>query len=367
MLTTGVPNIISLGVGEPDFTPPPHVLEAVKQALDQGCTHYTPTTGIPELREALAEKARHEYGLSYDPASEILVTVGGTQAIYTALQALINPRDEVLIPDPGFLCYQPAVCLAVGTPVFLPLLEENEFSMRTEDVISHITDKTRMLILNSPNNPTGAVYSHNDLAKIAKVAVERDLLVISDEVYEKITYDGARHYCFASFPNMRERTLVVGSFSKSYAMTGFRVGYVYGPKELVSSLILTHQYSVACVDGPAQYGATAALKGPQKQIKTMVAEFDRRRRFMHSRLNEISGFSCSLPKGAFYIFANIKDLKKPSEKVAEFLVNKAHVITVHGSAFGKHGEGYLRFSYATAYDKIEEALNRIEKVVKTMK
>jgi aminotransferase len=362
-----VPNTISLGVGEPDFTPPPHVLEAVKQALDQGCTHYTPTTGIPELREALAEKAKHEYGLCYDSASEILVTVGGTQAIYTALQSLINPGDEVLIPDPGFLCYQPAVCLAGGRPVFLPLLEEDEFSLCAEDVISHITDKTRMLILNSPNNPTGAVLSHGDLARIAKVVAERDLLVISDEVYEKIMYDGARHYCSASFPHMRERTLVVGSFSKSYAMTGFRVGYVYGPKELIAPMMLTHQYSVACVDGPAQYGATAALKGPQKTVKTMVAEFDRRRRLIHSRLNEINGFSCSLPKGAFYIFANIKDLRMPSEKVAEFLVKKAHVITVHGSAFGEHGEGYLRFSYATAYNKIEEALDRVERAVKTMK
>ena len=366
-LTTGVPNMISLGVGEPDCTPPPHVLEAVKQALDQGFTHYTPTTGIPELREALTEKAKREYGLSYDPASEILITVGGTHAIYTSLQSLINPGDEVLIPDPGFLCYHPAVCLAGGKPVFLPLLEKDKFSLRAEDVISHITNKTRMLILNSPNNPTGAVLSHDDLTKIARVAVECDLLVISDEVYEKITYDDAKHFCFASFPKMRERTLVVGSFSKSYAMTGFRVGYIYGPKELIAPLMLTHQYSVACVDGPAQYGAAAALKGPQKPIKTMVAEFDRRRRFMHSRLNEISGFSCSLPKGAFYIFANIMDLKMPSEKVAEFLVNKAHVITVHGSAFGKHGEGYLRFSYATAYDKIEEALDRIEKAIKTMK
>jgi aminotransferase len=366
MLATEVPSIISLGVGEPDFTPPPHVLDAVKQALDKGYTHYASTAGIPELREALAEKAKHEYGLSYDSASEILVTVGGTQAIYTALQSLINPGDEVLIPDPGFLCYQPAVCLAGGKPVFFPLLEKENFSLRVEDVISHVTSKTRVLILNSPSNPTGAVFSHDDLAKIAEVAVERDLLVISDEVYEKITYDGVKHYCFASLPSMRERTLVVGSFSKSYAMTGFRVGYVYGPKELIAPIMLTHQYSVACVDGPAQYGAAAALKGPQESIRTMIAEFDRRRRLVHSRLNEINGFSCSLPKGAFYVFANITDLKKPSEKVTEFLVNKAHVITVPGSAFGKNGEGYLRFSYATAYNKIEEALNRIEKVVKSM-
>lgn len=367
MLATSVPNVISLGVGEPDFTPPPHVLEAVKQALDHGCTHYAPTTGIPELTKALAGKARREYGLSYDPANEILVTVGGTQAIYTAIQSLINPGDEVLVPDPGFLCYQPAVNLAGGKPVLLPLREEDKFSLRTEDVISHITDKTRMLILNSPNNPTGAVFSRDSLMKIAKIVDERDLLVISDEVYEKITYDGAKHYCFASLPNMRDRTLVVGSFSKTYAMTGFRVGYVYGPQELIAPMMLTHQYSVACVDGLAQYGAIAALEGPQKFVKSMVAEFDRRRRFMSSRLNEIDGFSCALPRGTFYIFANIKGLKMRSEKVAEFLVKKAQVVTVHGSAFGQHGEGYLRFSYATAYNKLEEALDRIEKAIEHKK
>lgn len=359
--------MISLGVGEPDFTPPKHVLEATKQALDKGFTHYTPTTGIPELREALVEKAKHDYGLSYDPENEILVTIGGTQAIYTALQALVNNGDEVLIPDPGFLCYEPAVLLAGGTPVFLPLLEKNGFTLREEDVTSHITKKSRMLIINSPNNPTGAVFSHNNLAKLAKVAVERDMLVISDEVYEKITYDDGRHHCLATFPGMRERTLVVGSFSKTYAMTGFRVGYVYGPKELIAPMILMLQYSVACVDGPAQYAAAEALKGPQRFVKEMVSEFDRRRRFLHSRLNEIEGFRCGLPKGAFYIFANIKDFKMSSEKFAELLVNQAHVITVHGSAFGKHGEGYLRFSYATAYDKIEEALNRIERVAKSVR
>ncbi len=364
MLAASMPNIISLGVGEPDFAPPPHVLEAVKQALDQGRTHYTPTNGVPQLTEALAEKAKSEYGLSYDPTSEILVTVGGTQAIFTAVQSLINAGDEVLIPDPGFLCYQPSVSLAGGKPVFIPLLEENKFSLRAEDVISHITDKTRMLILNSPNNPTGSVLSHADLVKVAKIADERDLLVISDEVYEKITYDRTKHYCFASLPNMRERTLVVGSFSKTYAMTGFRIGYVYGPKTLIAPMMLTHQYSVACVDGPAQYGAVAALKGPQKLVKSMIAEFDRRRRFMHSRLNEIAGFTCDLPRGAFYIFANIKGLKMRSEDMADFLVKKAHVVVVHGSAFGQHGEGYVRFSYATAYDKIEEALNRIEKSIK---
>jgi len=361
------PDAISLGVGEPDFTPPPNVLQAVKTALDKGMTHYTPTMGIPELREALVEKARRDYGLSYDFESEVLVTVGGTQAIFLALQVLINPGDEVLIPDPGFLCYEPSVLMAGGTPVFMPLVEENGFKIEEEDVISQITDKTRLMIINSPNNPTGAVLSHDDLAKLAKLAVERDMIVISDEVYEKITYDDARHFCLSTFPRMRERTLVVGSFSKTYAMTGFRVGYVYGPKELMMPMMLAHQYCVACVDGPAQYAAVEALNGPQGFIQEMVSEFNRRRRLLHSRLNEIDGFSCSLPKGAFYIFANVKAFEMSSEKFAELLVNQGHVITVPGSAFGKRGEGYIRFSYATAYEKIEEALNRITDVVKAVR
>lgn len=366
-LTQNVPDVISLGVGEPDFTPPKHVLEAAKLALDKGRTHYPPTTGILGLREALAEKARHDYDLSYDPDSEILVTVGGTQAVFLALQALINPGNEVLIPDPGFLCYEPSVLMAGGTPVYMPLLEKNGFKVDEEDVISQITKKARMMIVNSPNNPTGAVLSHGDLARLAKLAEERDMLVISDEVYEKITYDDARHFCLATFPGMRERTLVVGSFSKTYAMTGFRVGYVYGPKALISPMMLVHQYCVACVDGPAQYAALEALRGPQAFVTEMVSEFDRRRRLLHSGLNEIEGFRCSLPKGAFYIFANIEGFWMPSEKLAELLVSQGRVVTVPGSAFGKRGEGYLRFSYATAYEKIEEALNRIANVAKAVR
>jgi len=355
-----------LGVGEPDFTPPQHILEAAKLALDKGKTHYPPTTGIQELREALAEKAKRDYALSYDPDTEILVTIGGTQAIFLAMQALINPGDEVLIPDPGFLCYEPSVLMAEGRPAFVPLLEKNDFRIKEEDVISQITKRSRMMTINSPNNPTGAVLSHDDLARLAKLAVERDLLVISDEVYEKITYDDVRHFCMATFPRMRERTLVVGSFSKTYAMTGFRVGYVYGPKELIMPLMLVHQYCVARVDGLAQYAALEALRGPQGFIREMVSEFDRRRRLLCARLNEIEGFQCSLPKGAFYIFANIEGFKMLSDKLAELLVRQARVVTVPGSAFGMRGEGYLRFSYATAHDKIEEALNRIAKVARAV-
>jgi aminotransferase len=359
-----MPEAISLGLGEPDFVPPKHVLDAVKQALDEGKTHYTLTMGLPELREALAKRAKHEYGLTYDPETEILVTVGGTQAIHLALMAFVNPGDEVLIPDPGFVCYRPSVLMAGGVPVSLPVLEKNEFRLNGGIVMSHVTDKSRVIIINSPSNPTGAVLSYDDLASIAKLAVERDLIVISDEVYEHITYDGVEHFCMASFPDMRERTVVIGSFSKTYAMTGLRIGYALGPKHLIAPMMLAHQFSVACVNGPAQYAAVRALEGPQSFVKDMVAEFDRRRRFLCKRLEEIEGFSCKLPKGAFYLFANVKKFGVSSEDLAAFLLREGKVVTVPGSAFGRYGEGYLRFSYATAYDKIVEALDRIERAVK---
>jgi aspartate/methionine/tyrosine aminotransferase len=357
-------DIINLSIGEPDFTPPKHVLEAVCQAAREGKTHYCPSNGIPELREALAQKARREYGLTYDPNSEILITVGGTEAVFLALMGLVNPGDEVLIPNPGFVCYEPVVLLTNGIPVHVPLLEEKEFKPSVEDVTSLITEKSRVMIVNYPNNPTGAVLSYDEVAALAKIAVEHDLIVISDEVYEKIIYDDAKHYCLATFPGMKERTLVVNSFSKTYAMTGLRVGYVYGPKELVSSIWLAHQYTVACVNSLAQYAALAALEGPQDFVRDMVKELNKRRHLIYKRLNEIEGFSCTLPKGAFYVFPSIKEFSVNSERFAEFLAKEAHVTVVPGLAFGKYGEGYVRFSYAASYQQLEEALNRIEKVVK---
>jgi aminotransferase len=359
--------IINLSVGEPDFSPPRHVLEGGLRALEQGKTHYTPTNGIPELREALAKKAYADYGLKYDPESEILVTVGGTEAIALALLALVNPGDEVLIPDPGFVCYAPNIQLAGGVPVSVPLLEENNFKPSIDTVTSLITDRSRVIIINSPNNPTGAVLSHDELEALAKIAVERDLIVISDEVYEKILYDDAKHYCLASFPGMRERTLVVNSFSKTYAMTGFRIGFVYGPKDLITSLGLVHQYFVACVDSFSQYAALAALEGSQDFVREMVKEFDKRRRFVCNRLNEIEGFTCIPPKGAFYVFPNIKRFKMSSESFAQMLLTEARIATVPGSAFGSYGEGYIRISYAASYEQLEEAMDRIEKVVKRLK
>jgi len=362
-----IPNVINLSVGEPDFTPPRHALEEGWRALLEGKTHYAPTNGIPELREALVEKAYKEYGLRYDPDSEVLVTVGGTEAIFIALLALVNPGDEVLIPNPGFVCYAPGVSLAGGVAVSVPLLEDNGFKPSIENVMSLVTDKSRVMILNSPNNPTGMVLSYDEAAALAKIAVERDLIVISDEVYEKILYDDAKHFCMASFPEMRERTLVVGSFSKTYAMTGLRVGYVYGPKELIAHMWLVHQYLAACVDNFGQFVALAALKGPQDFVENMVKEFDRRRRFVFKRLNEIDGIKCMLPKGAFYVFPNIKSFQMSSEDFAQMLLKEARVATVPGSTFGSYGEGYIRISYAAAYEQLEEAMDRFEKAVKRLK
>lgn len=362
-----LPDVISLGIGEPDFNPPPHVIEAAGQAMKKGKTHYAPNAGIYELRDALVEKAKRDYGLSYSPESEVLVTAGAIEAVFLALMSLVNPSDEVLVPNPGFLCYEPAVWLAGGVPVPLPLYERDGFKFDAETVMSQVTDKSRAIIINSPHNPTGSVTSHDDLKKLAKIAVERDLVVISDEVYEKITYDNARHYCLASFPGMWERTLVVNSFSKTYAMTGFRVGHVLGPKELIEHMMLVHQHMIACVGTPAQYATLAALQGSQDCVERMVNEFDRRRHLIYSRLNEIEGFQCALPKGAFYVFPNIKEFGMSSVKFSEYLVNKAKVTTIPGSSFGTYGEGYLRMSYATNYEKIEEALNRIKKAVKKLK
>ena len=366
-LAEEMPDSINLSVGEPDFSPPKHVLDASAKAANEGRTHYEPTNGILELREALSQKATRDYGLNYDPRSEILVTVGATEAVFAALFGLINRGDEVLIPDPGFVLYEPCVQLAGGVPVSVPLLEKNDFRPSISDVTSLITEKSRVIILNYPNNPTGGVLSYAEVAALARLAFEHNMIVISDEVYERMLYDGAKHYCLATFPELRERTLVVNSFSKTYAMTGLRVGYVYGPKELVFPLWLVHQYTVACVNSLAQYAALAALRGPQDFVNDMLKEFDRRRHLVHKRLNETEGFHCNLPKGAFYAFPSIKDFGMTSEAFSEFLAKKAHVITVPGSAFGRNGEGYIRISYSAAYEKLEEALDRIEKAVRTLR
>lgn len=356
---------INLSIREPDFCPPKRVIEAGCKAAFDGKTHYEPINGLDALREALSKKASRDYGLSYDPDCEVLVTVGGTEALFLALLSFVNPGDEVL-PDPGFVAYQPLVELASGKCVPVRLLEKCDFKPSLEDVTSLITPRSHVIILNFPNNPTGSVLSYDDAAALARLTVENDLIVISDEVSEKIVYDGCKHYCMAAFPGMRERTLVTNSFSKTYAMTGLRVGYVYGPKELISAIWLTHQYAVACVKSVSQYMVLEALTMPQTFVTDMVQEFDRRRHLVCKRLGEINGWQVAMPKDAFYIFPNVSSAGMTSEAFAQFLAEKQGVVTVPGSSFGPIGEGHIRLSYATSYDKLEEALCRIEKAVKTV-
>lgn len=294
-LARKIPDVINLSIGEPDFNPPKHVLEAGCKAAYHGETHYAPTNGLFELRDALSKKAHLDYGLQYDPEDEILITVGGTEGIFSTLLGLTNPGDEVLIPDPGFVLYKPCVLLAGCVPVSIPLLEKNHFEPCCDTVISLITDKSRVMILNSPSNPTGAVFTYKKISELAKIAKEYDLIVISDEVYEKIIYNNSKHHCVATFSDMRDRTLVVNSFSKTYAMTGLRVGYIYGPRELISSIWLVHQYIVACVNSLSQRAAFAALDGPQNFVTEMINDFRRRRKMVYERIKEMDAFRCELP------------------------------------------------------------------------
>jgi len=362
-LSQGVKDVISLGIGEPDFDTPKHIVEAAKKALDEGYTHYTPNAGFLELREAIARKLWLENRIKVDPRSEIIVTVGGTGALFLSILSIIDPGDEVLIPDPGFLTYEPCVIFAGGRAVPVPVHEKDDFRMLPEEVKSRITSRTKCVVINSPQNPTGSVMLKKDLEAISEIAEKHDLFVISDEVYEKLTFDSAEHFSIASIPSMDERTITVNSFSKTYAMAGWRVGYATSKSAVIDEMVKLQQNIVANASSVAQMAALAALKGPQDCVKEMVDEYDRRRLLITRRLNEINGISCRAPRGAFYVFANITQLGKSSEEVAEFLLNEGKVVAVPGSAFGRHGEGYLRFCYATPMEKLEKALDRIEKAV----
>jgi len=366
-LAQRTPGVISLGIGEPDFDTPSHVKEAAKKALDEGYTHYTPNAGFPDLREAIAEKLRSENRIEASPDEVIVTGGGGTGALMLASMCLINPGDEVLIPDPGFVVYEPMVLMAGGRPVYVPLREEEGFKMKAEEVERLITPRTRVLVVNTPSNPTGGVMEREDLEPIAELAVKHDLYVISDEVYEKFVYDGHRHVSLASLPGMWERTVTVNSFSKTYAMTGWRIGYAAAPKPLVDEMVKLQQFSMVHAPAVSQRAALAALKGPQDFVDLMVGEFDKRRRLLVERLNSIEGLSCLKPKGAFYVFLNIKGLGLSSEEAAEWLLKQAGVVTVPGVAFGPSGEGYLRLSYARPIEQLEAACERLEEAVRKLR
>lgn len=352
-------DVLSLSAGRPDFDTPTYIKEAAKRALDEGYTSYTQSSGLPELREAIADKLAKENGIEFDPRSEIVVTVGAKEAVFAAILVNINRGDEVLITDPIYPGYVPCVRFAEGIPVALPVKEENDFRISCEDVESALTPRTKMLIINSPNNPTGAVFTKADLEAIADLARARDLLVLSDEIYEKIIYD-AEHYSIASFPGMKDRTITVNGFSKTYAMTGWRIGYLATGKELVRRIMLMHSNSVTCACSFAQKAATVALKGPQREVEEMVREYRRRRDLIINELAKMSDITCKTPKGSFYAFPNISQLGKSSQEIAQFLLDSARVATVPGSAFGKEGEGHLRLSFASAYEDIKQALERMK-------
>ncbi|AFK22790.1 pyridoxal phosphate-dependent aminotransferase [Pyrococcus sp. ST04] len=364
-IAAGMKDVISLGIGEPDFDTPEHIKEFAKEALDKGLTHYGPNIGLLELREAIAEKLKKQNGIEADPKTEIMVLVGANQAFLMSLATFLKDGEEVLIPSPMFVSYAPAVILAGGKPIEVPTYEENEFRLSVDDLEKYVTEKTRALIINSPNNPTGAVLTKKDLEEIADFAVEHDLIVISDEVYEHFIYDDAKHYSIASLDGMFERTITVNGFSKTFAMTGWRLGFVAAPSWVIEKMVRFQMYNATCPVTFIQYAAAKALRDERswKAVEEMRKEYDRRRKLVWRRLNEM-GLPTVKPKGAFYIFPRIRDTGLTSKEFSELMLKEARVAVVPGSAFGKAGEGYVRISYATAYEKLEEAMDRMERVLK---
>ncbi len=357
--------VINLSVGEPDFNTPQHVLDAAADAMKAGYTRYTPNAGLMELREALAEKLRKENGIEADPATEIIATVGGMGALSLAVLAMIDSGDEVLIPDPGFVSFEAQVILAGAKPVPLPLREENEFSIDPSDVVSQISPRTKALMINSPSNPTGAVTTERELRNIAQIACQHDLTVISDEAYESILYDGTKHFSIASLPEMRNRTISIYSFSKTYAMTGWRIGYAVANEAIVREMIKLQEHIVAHPSSISQKAAIAALRGPQDCVREMVKEYEERRDLIFNEVNKIDGITSLKPKGAFYLFPNVSKFGSSAD-LAMYLLEKARVVTVPGAAFGNHGEGYLRLSYATSKEEIRAAISRIRDAIEKL-
>lgn len=355
-------DIIELQTGEPDFATPPHIIQAAYEAMQRGFTHYVSSRGIPELREAIAEKLWSENRIKADPEREILVTPGAVHAVFAAIAATINPADEVIIPDPCWVAYPGCIALSGGTGVRLTGTN-NTLEIDIDRLKKIITPQTRLLILNYPSNPTGMTITKEQLNNIAEIVIKHNLLVLSDEIYEKILYDGRKHYSIASIDGMQERTILVNGFSKSYAMTGWRLGYVCARAEIIDQMLKVQQYSVTCANSFVQKGAVAALKGPQGCVRDMVREFDNRRQIIVDGLNKISGISCRSPEGTFYAFANISGLGLSSRAAAEFLLDKAKVGVVPGSAYGPSGEGYIRLSFANSIDNIKRALERMEEAI----
>ncbi len=352
--------IINLGIGRPNFDTPEFIKDAAKKAIDDGYTYYTSNYGIEPLREAIAKKFNKDNGLHME-ISDIIVAVGANQAVSIAMTAMLDPGDEVLVPNPSWLHYFYCAELCGAKTVSYPLLEENEFNVQIEDIEHLITPKTKMIIVNSPNNPTGSVLTIESLEKIAKIAKENNLIVLSDEIYEKLLYDGSKHTSIASLPGMEERTIIINGVSKAYAMTGWRIGFVASKNpEFISAMIRVLQYTVTCAASVSQYAALAALEGPQECTEEMRVQFDRRRKLVYESINKIPGLSCICPKGAFYCFVNIKGLGISDEEASHYYLNEAGVAMIPGSAFGEYGTGYLRIAFSNSYENIEKARDKIK-------
>ena len=358
-------DVLSLTIGEPDFQTPWHIREAAIRSLEKGKTHYTSNSGLNELRDAISAYLSRRFDLSYNAKSEITVTVGGSEAIDIAIRALVNPGDEVIIPQPAFVCYDPLVKMAGGVPVIVETKEENSFKLTADELKAAISDKTKLLVLPYPNNPTGAIMTKEDLAPIAEILRTTDIMVLSDEIYAELTYSG-RHVSIASFDGMSERTIIASGFSKAFAMTGWRLGYIAAPEEITKQMLKIHQYAIMCAPTVSQYAAVEAMLNGDDDVAYMTEEYNRRRRYLVNGLRKM-GIPCFEPEGAFYVYPNIGAFGLTSEEFCTRLLDEEGVAIVPGTAFGDCGEGFARISYAYSVKHITEALVRMEKFVSKLK
>ncbi|MDH4218475.1 MAG: pyridoxal phosphate-dependent aminotransferase [Candidatus Aminicenantes bacterium] len=356
-------SIIHLEIGRPDFNTPDHIVEAAIQALKEGKHHYCPNAGIPELRQAIVEKVEEEYGLKYSSNSEVIVTNGVAEGVYLAVNALLNPGDQILIPDPGWLNYQMVALTNYVEPLGYPLYEKNNFQPDPLDIEQRITPRTKMILLLSPSNPIGSVIEPKTLERVASLAEKFDLVVLSDEIYGKIVYSPAKHISIATLPGMRDRTLILDGFSKFYSMTGWRIGYVLGPEKFVNPMLRYHQYMVTSVNTFAQWGAMTALTSDQDPSYKMLEEFRKRRDYIYEAVGQIPGFKCTKPEGAFYIFPNVEETRLDGFQMSSMLLEKAGVATVAGECFGKHGAGHIRLSYSNSLDNLRKAVANIKEAM----
>lgn len=361
-IVAGMPDVISLGVGEPDFITPEHIRRAGIAAVESGDTHYTSNYGTPQLRQAIAQHLQQRYALNYDPQHEIFVTVGVSEGVDAALRALIDPGDEVVTPDPGYVAYEAGILFAGGVPVPVPTYANDNFEVKAAAIEAAITPRTKLILFGNPTNPTGSVIARRELEAIALVACRHDLIVLVDEVYSRLTY-GFEHICLATLPEMRERTVLLDGFSKAYAMTGWRIGYVAASQQILEAMLKVHQYAIMCAASMSQAAALEALLHGEEDVQSMVASYALRRQVMVNGLNHI-GLTCGDPRGAFYAFPSIASTGMTSEEFAERLLFEEKVAVVPGNAFGAAGEGFVRCAYCTAQEKIEEALVRMERFVK---